>query len=120
MPHNIGQGIELHLDMVRGSILLDTVSEQVVVLRPQLFIRSEQGEIVLVIAILVRQVLFYFFLIKNRVLLLVIDPVILRRQPRTHPFQIVTKRYLFSFLSQIDLPIDSLQIKTIRLFLFSL
>ncbi len=97
MPHDISQRVNLSVMVFGGPLLLDGVGEQIVVFGPQLLVRSEQRSVVLVIAVLVGQKLFYFVFVKDGILFLDVDFLVLAGQTGTDPFEIVAKRNFLAF-----------------------
>lgn len=98
MPHDIGQGVYLRIDVVGGSLLLDGVGEEIVVLGPEVLVRRKQRQVGLIIAVLVGQVLVNFALVEDGVLLLRVDFAVLPGEARANPLEVVAEGGLLGLL----------------------
>lgn len=119
VAHDITEGVYL-VTLLRSVLLLHEVSQQVVVLGPQLLIRSEQRLVFGVVCLLVGQVLLYFIFVKDRVLLLHVNLLVYGFQTSPDPFEVVAQMDVFPLLGQVDLLVDGLQVKPERFLGFSL
>jgi hypothetical protein len=65
VSHNVGKRVYLGGSLGSGTFLLYTVSEQMIILRPELLLRGEERSVVGVIGLLVWQVFVQLFFFKN-------------------------------------------------------
>lgn len=102
MLHDISEGVDIGLLMQGRALSLDGEIQQVIVLRPQLLLRSEQSPV------RIADESIAFGLVKSRVSLLFLDQNILRKFSRPNPLQITSQSDILFLLSEIDLFVEFL------------